>query len=1368
MPRLKTIILIALLIAVGLFSYTIELQSADADGFVADFQLGEFSIDDNGEYSSISIEDIGRTSIPGEPDLPVASEYILLSESTAPSVEINYLATDTIYAQSPAPADVPYFESGVPDGEFPGESQIYNSSGIYPESIAGVKYVGNARGYELGLLSINPVRFDFSIGAYLVHKKVKLTVTLAGQIGEPEENRKSVAFDRMMSSYTLNGNVMPEPLQGDPGAYVIITPDNCLEIMEEFADFKRSRGHRVILKRLSELGSPPTKDDIKAYLQDLYDTENPAPTFAILVGDISMSDGTEVPDYNYGYYFSGQGYSLLEGEDYFSDIFYARWPIDNPNECRIYVSKVKWYETTPTLGGSDWLTRASVVSTYDHAITPVWNVLWVYELLLRQGYTAVDTFFENGTMIPLPSEIAAPINDGLAFIDYRGWAGSNGWWEPEFTVTDVMTLSNTEAYPIITSIVCGTGDYGAFTDPCFGEAWIRAGTVSNPKGGVAFFGSTDHDTHTRYNNPINGGFFTSLFVHDLPYIGQAEWLAKAEILRLHPHEEEHIELYFHSYCTLGDPGLMMQRYIPGTIEVTHDPVDNGGLITLDVTESGLPVENATVCMLRLETNELSVSHTDFMGETELYVPGSGEGTVVITVYAPFHTTYVDTVEVEGRPGLSIIDVAIEDTIEGNGDGDLDPNETVVLRITIENYYYLPISPVEGYLWAEHRGVSVSDEFDSVTVDGYSENELVFIVETSGEATGGGPALMRLYCDSRVGRTMLPFTIDLPLGGISIDSIRIDDSAGGDGDGTLEPGETGTAEVLINNHGGGTISPFALNVYSTSGWMSIDGGDSVLVPEIDPTSTVWSAGFDVAAHTDAFHGYPIGIEVHYHDGDRFIKTLPLALGTRNSDDPQGSDAWGYFAYDNTDLGSGISPGTFEDISGSGTFVTVGDDENIALELPFDFVYYGESFDTLTVSSNGWAAPGIQPYFMLNFYNNPIPAPNGPWGTLAVFWDDLEPLAGGGIYWEDMGDEFVVQWQDMGHARFDGVNNTFQLAIFDPAIHPTRTGDSPIEFRYAGTIEDVDSLEEYSTVGIESQDHGMGIEYLYSTVYDDGAAPIEDGTAIRFTTNCGSALLTGQVDLDGDIPSKAIISTDPGQIARPNISGDWRLLELPAGDYVITCEAPYFFPRAESLTLVADEHAIIDFSLTRIPVPDTIWASRDVMSDISVGWPGAPSSELPLDGYVLFKYSAPGGNPEIIEVTDTFYVDTETETGRKYFYRVRYKYSGYSGAPSELAEGWRELNTTVDECELPGKLSLITSPNPFNAVMKIEIEVPEGQRASLEIFDVLGRRIFKQKNIERRRTITWPRENTHIEQSSGIYLLRLSTESQQICSKVILLK
>ena len=234
------------------------------------------------------------------------------------------------------------------------------------------------------------------------------------------------------------------------------------------------------------------------------------------------------------------------------------------------------------------------------------------------------------------------------------------------------------------------------------------------------------------------------------------------------------------------------------------------------------------------------------------------------------------------------------------------------------------------------------------------------------------------------------------------------------------------------------------------------------------------------------------------------------------------------------------------------------------------------------------------------------------------------------------------------------------------------------------------------------------------------------------------------------------------------GDWRLLELPAGDYVLTCTAPYHFPQSESLSLMADEHAIVDYALNHIPTPAGLVVSQDEIDEITVTWSSAPSAEMSFTEYRLLKYLAPGGVPEIIETSDTFYIDDSAETGRKYFYRVQFDYSSYLSLPSEIEEGWRELSTSVDEAELPKELSISTSPNPFNAVLRIDIDVPDGEKGDLEIFDVLGRRVHEFSALSGSRTIFWSGDATGMELPSGIYFVRISTETKAITKRAVLIK
>ncbi len=1375
MKRQSIIAIFALLFAISLFGDAeLRVIDADARGFSAVFSVGDIHLAAlEGGYSAIEIPNAGVVSRLGNPELPAVSEYVLLAPNAMPSLECEILDADTMPAAPPAPAQYPAHESGEAGGPVVGESAIYQGSSVWPANFASIAALGRVRGTPIGMLTLCPVRYDFAEGAYIIVRRARVSVNLGGELTAPPERLRSRAFAEMLRKIAVNGNVIPYPLPDDPGVYLVICPDTCWSALDDFAEHKEARGHTVIRQRLSEIASPITKSAIMSYLQAQFDTLNPAPTFVILVGDNEMDDGTEVPNYGYSTFHSDHTYSLLDGDDFFSDVFLARMPIDNIREFRVLIEKIKRYENSPLLAGSDWMRRGAVVSTYDHAVTPVWNVMWVRQVLLNHGFTQVDTFFENGSTIPPASDITNAVDRGLSYIDYRGWAGSDGWWEPAYDCSNVLfDLANSNAYPVVTSIVCGTGDFGsAWTDPCFGEAWLRAGSEANPRGAVAFFGTTDHDSHTRYNNPINSGFYKGLFDFDLPHTGQDVWLGESECLRLHPTELSEVEQYFMTYELLGDPGLMMYHGAAPELSVSHSPIEIGARVDVDVASGGEPLEGALVCLYREGSDERSIAYTDHLGKAHPTVLGGGSGNIRLTVVSPFCVTYSEDFAVSGVPNVEIVAVSFDDA-SGDGDGRIDPNESGQLSVTLHNYGHV-LKHVEAYLSCDHEGITIDAPFDSLwRFWNGTERTITFEVSSDGAASGGGPAEMILLCDSRDGAAVLPFSMPLQASVLTLDSLIIDDSAGGDGDGTIEPGESAECRLAIGNSGSGDPSPLIFRVYSSSGWLDVDGGDSVVVTSLGHPGSGLSSSFELSASAAAFEGTPIDLRVYRVVGGREVlfDEIRLTLGVAETSDPTGPDRWGYFAYDNSDAASGYAPtSTFEDISSTGTHVAIGDDEVVQIPLSFDFVFYGETFETLTVCSNGWAAPGVQPPFMLTFYNNPIPAPNGPWGTIAPFWDDLEPIVGaGGLYYQYFPAEkkLVVQWERMQQARIAGMDNTFQIAIFDPTSHPTCTGDSPIEFRYSGGIENVDTDEEYSTVGIESPDHLLGLEYMYSLRSDAGAAPLMDGRVIRFTTDCGAALIHGRVALEGGDPEGVVVDLSGGHRTEADVLGDYRFVNVVPGDHLLRCSAPGHFAVTETVTTSADESITIDFDLALAPIPGPLFASKaDGSPNIALHW-SPPASALP-DNYMIYKYLSPSATPTIIETTDTAYVDDDVFEGRKYWYRVAAEYENGSSFPSNPDSGWLELFTGMDEAAKPKMFDIRIAPNPFNTTLNIEINTPD--EARITIYDILGKAIGSADFAAGESRFDWDGLDADGNcLPSGIYLIEARTKDKSIAKKAVMLK
>jgi len=98
---------------------------------------------------------------------------------------------------------------------------------------------------------------------------------------------------------------------------------------------------------------------------------------------------------------------------------------------------------------------------------------------------------------------------------------------------------------------------------------------------------------------------------------------------------------------------------------------------------------------------------------------------------------------------------------------------------------------------------------------------------------------------------------------------------------------------------------------------------------------------------------------------------------------------------------------------------------------------------------------------------------------------------------------------------------------------------------------------------------------------------------------------------------------------------------------------------------------------------------------------------------------------------------------------------------------------DGTELPKELALKGNfPNPFNPATAIEFDIPEHQKATLEIYNVLGERVTTLVDDDLKPgtyRATWEgRDDLGRELPSGVYLYRLSAGDKSISRRMILIK
>ncbi len=844
-------------------------------------------------------------------------------------------------------------------------------------------------------------------------------------------------------------------VQYERGTYLIILANSYLEnfllmpLGGDFRLFKMTQGYDVDIVSLDGLGlSNADADGIKAYLQDYYEN-HPMLEYVLLVGDVdgnfaipcfyiqSINEPEmDVTDYPYTFFNSdpiSEDYDVLAPK-----YFIGRWPVRNNSQLLTVKSKTIQYTTLEYISGVgelDYLNRALLVAgNYSNnngqeippsqwPVTPVWTSFWMQDRLLDYGYTQVDTaFFYAGHQITENPVISNAWSNGVGLIAYRGWGNSHGWHYPRFYIDDINLLSNGWKLPVVFSLVCNTGDFGAPSlESGFGETIIFSGTYNTPRGGVAVTAPSDLDTDTRYNNVIYIGMFDALLEGRISELGPALFAGKQELLTEFPQlggPGDVDEFYHHVYSVVGDPSIPVWMLTPDTL------------------------------------------YTDYDQSPEL------------------HQSFVNTFlhDAEGNPGGDVVGALLyQDELIGKG-----------------------LSTPQGNL-----DIDFSDVPTGATIDLYLNNadyfqkhlQLTFVEDD------GSPYSPDLWTDFDVTAT---------------NSLT--------GEIYVEAGSPVALTLTVTNP-----APFDYNQVTLE---FTDNSNGNLIGEFFPVildignfSTVQTEVIFNGDIADLPPGTSVHFTVDFYQNDALIgeSDILFLVGPIGTSDPVAPCDYGYWALDNTDLQyQNAPPYDWIEVNQLGTNLGLTDDSQVYdVEIGFPFTYFGETFETINVCSNGWTSfiPENIPYF----WNFSIPGAGGAAGMIAPFNDDLDDNNGTepfDVYAYDDAENgrFILEWDSVANGEDDEfcpdncVRETFQMILLDPAVYPTETGDGEIIFQYQ-EIHDLDENGNYSTIGIESEDQNDGVQYLFNGILAQGAAPLSDGLAIKFTTNTPATCQPGDVNLDG---------------------------------------------------------------------------------------------------------------------------------------------------------------------------------------------------------------------------------------------------------------
>ncbi len=165
-----------------------------------------------------------------------------------------------------------------------------------------------------------------------------------------------------------------------------------------------------------------------------------------------------------------------------------------------------------------------------------------------------------------------------------------------------------------------------------------------------------------------------------------------------------------------------------------------------------------------------------------------------------------------------------------------------------------------------------------------------------------------------------------------------------------------------------------------------------------------------------------------------------------------------------------------------------------DIGFEFPFYGETYTQCIINPNGWVGFGED---WTSWQNTDIPDPDAPRPAVLGFWDDLDPLQGGSVYYYNMMDKFVIWFDDVIHYPGNS-NGTYN---FQMVLH----ANGEVQFNY----QSVSGVTDSQTIGIQNASGTIGLQVIYNGDY------VNDNLSVYLRTHPSVDWLTLSGEIEGSL-------------------------------------------------------------------------------------------------------------------------------------------------------------------------------------------------------------------------------------------------------------
>lgn len=791
----------------------------------------------------------------GFPLLPAFSGQVLVSQGKEVAeirvVSVKYSEAVTGFNIVPASRPFPFSEPAPPDYRPLPKSEIYQSAKSYPSQVITEVSTQYLAGFSIAVFNIWPLEFNpaeksvraiASIEVEIVTRDTRSDIVQPAFQSEITLNRvrSLVSNPELAESYSFNNSLR----DGDQIDMLIITKGTYVTAFTEYAAYKTERGFLTEIITTEDIyANYPGADNqekIRNCIIDYYETRGVV--YVILGGDSDTQNSSHRIIPHRGFYVdtgfgtidedipSDMYYACLDGnwnsngnnrfgepgeEDIFAEVLIGRMSIDSNTEVANMVNKLIKYQDTPVVADIE---KALMIGEALDSNT--WGGNYKEEVALgssNHGYVtaglspnfSISRLYEmNGNWTK--QQVYQQFNTtGINLLNHLGH--SDVGYNMKMSLSD-LTTSNFQNNGVNRGFVIGysQGCYnGSFdnrgvsgsysSNDCFAERITTMETamvasISNSRYGWYSQGSTNGPSQI-----FDRKFFNAIFEKEIFEIGAANGDSKEDAASFI------IANRVNRWCAyeitlFGDPSMPIWTAQPTEISATYPTGMPIGITNVTV-ETDAP--GARIGFTQ-DGELIGRAFADASGNSNIeffdIVASNSPITLSITAHNRELLTAIIPVLAD-QPYVVVNYFELNDE-NGNNNGVPEYGENLQLGLGMKNLGNEPADDVTVTLSSNDNYITLA--YLAVEFGNIGPGETVFIEDAFPVIIAGDiPDQHQVQINVQAAGTdvwvsTVKFNVSAPK--LEITSLTVDDVAGGNGSGTLDPGEDVIFRLEVFNQG----------------------------------------------------------------------------------------------------------------------------------------------------------------------------------------------------------------------------------------------------------------------------------------------------------------------------------------------------------------------------------------------------------------------------------------------------------------------------------------------------------------------------------------------------------------------------------------